>query len=75
MLAIALSLLSLSGFVQIPHAKLIDQISYKCELAGIKVIQQEESYTSKTSALDLESPCKHETYMGRRVHRGLGHND
>ena len=35
------------------------------------MIETEESYTSKTSALDLENPCKHETYKGGRVKRGL----
>ncbi len=35
------------------------------------MIETEESYTSKTSALDLEKPCKHETYQGKRVKRGL----
>ncbi|MEQ8757121.1 MAG: transposase [Coleofasciculus sp. G1-WW12-02] len=58
-------------FVNIPHAKLIDQITYKCELIGIKVVIQEESYTSKTSALDLEAPYKQSAYLGRRVKRGL----
>ncbi|NEO55854.1 MAG: hypothetical protein F6K54_23960 [Okeania sp. SIO3B5] len=47
------------------------QITYKCQLAGIKVIETEESYTSKTSALDLEQPMKHETYRGKRVKRGF----
>ncbi|NES88415.1 MAG: IS200/IS605 family element transposase accessory protein TnpB [Okeania sp. SIO2B9] len=41
------------NFTQIPHFKLVKQITYKCVLAGIKVIETEESYTSKTSALDL----------------------
>ncbi len=41
------------------------QITYKCQLAGIKVIETEESYTSKTSALDLEPPIKHETIRGK----------
>ncbi|NET28823.1 transposase [Okeania sp. SIO1I7] len=59
------------NFTQIPHYKLIQQITYKCQLAGIKVIETEESYTSKTSALDLEQPIKHETYRGKRVKRGL----
>ncbi|NEN91639.1 MAG: IS200/IS605 family element transposase accessory protein TnpB [Okeania sp. SIO3H1] len=59
------------NFTQIPHYKLIQQITYKCQLAGIKVIETEESYTSKTSALDLELPCKHELYVGKRVKRGL----
>ncbi|MEK0178011.1 MULTISPECIES: IS200/IS605 family accessory protein TnpB-related protein [Microcoleus] len=26
------------SFTQIPHARLIDQIAYKCQLAGIKVV-------------------------------------
>ncbi|KOP28173.1 transposase [Hapalosiphon sp. MRB220] len=58
-------------FVNIPHAKLINQITYKCELVGIKVVIQEESYTSKTSALDLEPSCKQSEYAGKRVKRGL----
>ncbi len=59
------------NFTQIPHDKLVKQITYKCQLAGIKVIETEESYTSKTSAVDLEQPIKHETYRGKRVKRGL----
>ncbi|NEN93308.1 MAG: IS200/IS605 family element transposase accessory protein TnpB [Okeania sp. SIO3H1] len=59
------------NFTQIPHGKLIQQITYKCQLAGVKVIEMEESYTSKTSAIDLEKPCKHRTYVGKRVKRGL----
>ena len=41
-------------FVQIPHARFIDQLTYKAKLVGIKVIIQEESYTSKASFLDLD---------------------
>ncbi|MDY7006863.1 MAG: transposase [Cyanobacteriota bacterium] len=59
------------NFTQIPHSKLIQQITYKCQLVGIKVIETEESYTSKTSALDLEKPCKHQNYVGKRIKRGL----
>jgi len=59
------------SFTQIPHAKLIEKITYKCQLVGIKVIITEEAYTSKTSALDLENPVKHDKYKGRRVKRGL----
>lgn len=58
-------------FVQIPHRKLIDQITYKAALVGIKVIETIESYTSKCSALDLEPICQHKSYVGRRVMRGL----
>ena len=46
-------------------------ITYKAELQGIKVIQREESYTSKCSFMDNETICKHETYMGKRIKRGL----
>lgn len=59
------------SFTQIPHARLIDQLTYKCQLAGIKVIVTEESYTSKCSALDLEPIQKHSIYLGKRVKRGL----
>ena len=59
------------NFIQIPHSRFIDMLSYKCEKVGITVKLQEESYTSKCSFLDGEEICKHETYMGRRVKRGL----
>jgi putative transposase len=39
-------------FVQIPHARFIDQLTYKTKLVGIQVKLQEESYTSKASFLD-----------------------
>ena len=42
-------------FVQIPHARFIDQLTYKAQLVGIQVIVQEESYTSKASFLDGDS--------------------
>ena len=59
------------NFIQIPHSRFIDMLSYKCEKVGIKVKLQEESYTSKCSFLDGEEICKHEVYMGRRIKRGL----
>ena len=59
------------NFVSIPHSRFIDMLSYKCQMEGINVIIQEESYTSKCSFLDNEKICKHETYCGRRVKRGL----
>jgi putative transposase len=40
--------------VTIPHARLIDMISYQCQLVGIKVIIQEESYTSVANFLNLD---------------------
>jgi putative transposase len=59
------------NFVQIPHARFIDMLTYKCQLVGIQVIVTEESYTSKCSFLDMEPIGKHEQYMGKRVKRGL----
>ena len=59
------------NFVQIPFNKLISKIKYKASLKGIKVIETEESYTSKCSFFDDEFPCKHETYQGERTFRGL----
>jgi len=59
------------NFVNIPHGRFIDMLSYKCKLIGINVIITEESYTSKCSFLDMEEVKKHETYRGRRVNRGM----
>ena len=59
------------NFVQIPFNVFISMLSYKCKLKGIILILQEESYTSKCSFLDGEGICKHNVYMGRRIHRGL----
>ena len=42
------------NFVQIPFFKLIEQLKYKAKLVGIKVIINEESYTSKASFLDWD---------------------
>lgn len=59
------------NFTYIPHAKFIEMLKYKWEQAGGIVILQEESYTSKCSFLDSEQIKKHETYLGKRVKRGL----
>jgi len=59
------------NFVQIPYDTLINQIEYKAKLLGISVLRHEESYTSKCSAMDLEPVKKHETYVGKRVKRGM----
>ena len=58
-------------FVSIPYSKFIDMIAYKCRIEGINVITNEESYTSKCSAIDLEPVKKHEKYVGKRIKRGL----
>jgi putative transposase len=59
------------NFVSIPHARFIDMLTYKCRLVGIAVMVTEESYTSKCSFLDMEPIGKHETYLGKRIRRGM----
>lgn len=61
----------LKNFVQVPLFRLIEMIRYKAELAGIKFIQVEESYTSGTSFLDNELPTKTFYNKERRKFRGL----
>lgn len=58
-------------FTSIPHAKFINQLIYKCQLVGIKVITVGEAYTSKCSFLDLEPIKKQAVYLGKRIKRGL----
>ncbi len=41
-------------FVQIPHARFIELLTYKAALVGIRVILTEESYTSRASFLDRD---------------------
>ena len=59
------------NFVQIPFNDFIGQLSYKCRQVGINVILTEESYTSKCSFLDNEAVQKHQSYLGKRIKRGL----
>ena len=58
-------------FVQIPFARLASYLKYKCEMAGIRFVENEESYTSKCDALAKEEIGKHESYLGKRVKRGM----
>lgn len=62
---------NLKNFVQVPLFRLVGMIKYKAELAGIKFIQVEESYTSGTSFLDDELPMKEFYNSKRRRFRGL----
>lgn len=64
------------NFVQIPHDKLYRMIKYSAERLGIKVIEQEESYTSKASFLDRDDiptfvDSKKYKFSGKRIKRGL----
>lgn len=58
-------------FVQIPYLKLIQMIQYKAEEMGVEVILTEESYTSGTSFIDNENPCRENYNKNRRIQRGL----
>jgi len=58
-------------FVGIPHDLFIQKTKYKCENVGINFIETEESYTSGTSFLDGEIPCKENYNISRRIKRGL----
>ncbi|MGD1713965.1 RNA-guided endonuclease InsQ/TnpB family protein [Dapis sp. BLCC M172] len=66
------------SFVNIPHARFVEMLKYKGEMAGIKVIVSEESYTSRASFLSLdyiprygeENGEKYE-FSGYRESRGM----
>lgn len=58
-------------FAELPHTRLIDKITYKAKLLSISIELTEESYTSKCDNLALEPLYKHETYVGKRIKRGL----
>ena len=59
------------NFVSIPYSLLINMLRYKIEEKGGVLVELNESYTSKCSFLDNEEVCKHETYKGKRIKRGL----
>lgn len=58
-------------FVYMPYDMFIKQLEYKTQEVGMKFIITEESYTSGTSFLDGEVPCKENYDKSRRVKRGL----
>ena len=66
------------NFVCIPHSRFIQQLSYKAQLVGIKVLITEESYTSVASFLDQdpiptygENDEKKVKFSGRRIRTKL----
>ena len=65
------------SFTQIPFNTFVSQLTYKCLVKGIEVIEQEESYTSKASFLDEdEIPVYKDIqtkpqFSGKRISRGL----
>lgn len=62
-------------FVNIPHYRLIEMLTYKAQLHGIKVVITEESYTSRASAVDGDALPKYgekkPVFQGHRIARGL----
>jgi putative transposase len=65
-------------FCQLPHARLIQMLTYKADLVGIRVVLTEESYTSKASFLDRDplpaygkTNGEKPTFSGKRIKRGL----
>lgn len=63
-------------FAYLPYETFIEQLQYKCQLRGITVITQEESYTSKASFLDgddipVYGATENPKFSGRRIKRGL----
>ena len=65
------------SFTQIPFNTFISQLTYKCLAKGIKVVEQEESYTSKASFLDEDEIPVYKNvqtkpqFSGKRISRGL----
>ena len=66
------------SFIGIPHYKLQQYITYMAEWEGILVIEQEESYTSKASFLDMDfipvygqPEAAEAKFSGYRKRRGL----
>ena len=64
-------------FVNIPFGKLRDKLEYLCELNGIILVMQEESYTSKASFWDKDvipvyksDDTEEYHFSGKRIHRG-----
>ncbi len=65
------------NFVSIPYYKFKQKLASKCEEFGIKVVHQDESYTSKASFLDKDDmPLIYDSAIsyqgsGKRIKRGL----
>lgn len=65
-------------FVNIPFGKLREKLEYLCKLYSLRFVEQEESYTSKSSFFDMDILQKFEvdkpqpySFLGKRIKRGL----
>ena len=53
-------------FVQLPHARFIEMLTYKAESVGMTVLITEESYTSQASFLDRDPLPKYDPGQGEK---------
>ena len=65
-------------FVNIPFGKLREKLEYLCKLYSLRFVEQEESYTSKSSFFDMDILPKFEadkpqtySFLGKRIKSGL----
>mgnify|MGYP001406920121 FL=1 len=65
-------------FVNIPFGKLREKLEYLCKLYSLRFVEQEESYTSKSSFFDMDILPKFEvdkpqtySFLGKRIKRGF----
>ncbi|WP_308576415.1 transposase [uncultured Fusobacterium sp.] len=65
-------------FVNIPFGKLREKLEYLCKLYSLRFVEQEESYTSKSSFFDMDILPKFEadtsqtySFSGKRIKKGL----
>lgn len=63
--------LGMQNFTYIPYELFFHMLNYKSENVGIRYIENEEEYTSGTSFLDGEEPCKENYNKERRIYRRL----
>ena len=66
----------IQNFSKMAYRTFLDILTYKCQLAGISVIEIEESYSSKASFYDLDPLPKPNSkkipkFSGKRLKRGI----
>lgn len=59
-------------FHKLPYRKIIRQLKYKAQLAGIDVVDDiKENYTSQTCCICKDTPCREHAVKSNRKYRGL----
>ena len=66
----------IQNFSKVAYRTFLDILTYKCHLAGISIIEIEESYSSKASFYDLDplpkiNSKKNPKFSGKRLKRGI----